>query len=149
MADATLPTSERLKNGAKLLGVLWRSGHRCGAGWSCGCCQKPTKFCMAKGQWLMLAVVEGRALPDSDSPFALVEMMTFPEFDATGMTITVELAGFGTYKVGPKGSIKLGDLASLSKAPEAAVGVFKLLNGFPGSVVVGIEEPKKEEVKTS
>lgn len=143
-----LPVEIRLVNGAKVLGQLYRAGGRCEEGWACGCSRKISKFCIAKGQWLALAIQASRPLPDQDGPFALIEMMTPAEFDASGLTLTVELPEIGTVKIGPKGQMSMADLLTLAANPESAKGTFKVLQGFPGSRVVEIEEPKKEEAKT-
>jgi hypothetical protein len=146
VADAALPISERLKNGAKILGVLWRSGQRCAGGFHLGCqCSKMTKFCVAKLQWVTMAIGEGREM--GDGPYGLVESMTAAEFVASALTISIDISGVGTYKVGPKGSIKIPELIALATSPESVSRVFKVLDHFPGSVVVSVDEPKKEEAK--
>jgi hypothetical protein len=147
MSDVTAPIEERLKNGAKILGQLFRSGQRCEEGWACGCSRKISKLCIAKGQWLALAVQAGRPLPDQDGPYALIETMTPAEFDASGLTLTAEIHEIGTVKIGPKGQMSMADLLTLAVDPASAKGTFKVLQGFPGSRVVKIEEPKKAEVK--
>lgn len=146
MADAVAeaPVEIRLLNGAKILGQLWRAGGRCEEGWACGCVRKTSKLCLAKGQWFALAVVAGRTAPEQDGPYGLIEMMTVSEFDATGLTIAAELAGIGTYKIGPRGVVRMTDILELVKDPAGIASVFRVIDKFPGSRVVKIEEPKKE-----
>jgi hypothetical protein len=147
VSEITLPIEERLKNGARLLGQLFRSGQRCAGGWALSCCSAPVKttFCRAKYQWHMLANSADRSC--GSGPWAIVEAMTPAEFDASGLTLTAEISEIGTVKVGPKGQMSMADLLTLAIDPQSARGTFKVLQGFPGSKVVKIEEPKKAEVR--
>jgi len=148
MSNITLPTSERLKNGARLLGSLWRSKQRCLNGWSglCGC-QKKTRFCQAKAQWCQLkGTMPDWEPPNSSDPYAVVEVMSIAEFEETGMTLAIEIPNLGTYKVGPKGSIKFKELMLLVTNPDNVSRVFRVIDSFPGSAVVSVDKPKIEEV---
>ena len=78
-----------------------------------------TKFCMAKCQWVPMALGTGREAGEG-GPYALVEMMTLEEFEVAGLTITVELPGIGTHKIGQNGTIGIKDLLELSKDPAGA-----------------------------
>src|SRR5262245_42643405 len=127
MSVTERPTRERLLDGARKIGAMVRAGDRCAtAGWHlksldkaapgevdfgegdiCRCKDKATRFCRAKVQWVMLAIAESVAQPDGervivagDYGFALT--MSGKEWDATGLTLTWELAGVGKVKIGAK-----------------------------------------------
>lgn len=133
------PVRERLAAGAKFLGDLWRKGIRCEGGWralsdrgypDCPCKTK-TKFCIAKIQWLLLAVSEGREL--SEGPFGTLETMTVKELDLSGVTIVADIAGMAGFQVGSRGSARAQDLVDLARDPKSATTVLSLMKGFPGS----------------
>jgi hypothetical protein len=142
------PIKVRLVTGAALLGQLWRSGVRCASGWSDVCeCQPRTKFCLSKVQWCKLkaSTMEAWGFGQTVEQFGVVQAMDVGEFEATGLTIAVEINGLGTHKVGPRGSIGIRDLAKLVNDPAGAAKMFRIVGQIPGAVVVGVEEPKKEE----
>jgi hypothetical protein len=130
---------ERLQNGARVLGDLWRSGERCARGWSVWCeCSPRGKFCRAKLLWIELATGAGREI-DDESEYAVIEAMKASEFDATGLVAVVEHPASGRLRVGPGGGIRsMRDLALVaSKVDEAGRGtIARVLSTFPGSTVI-------------
>lgn len=146
--DPVAGISERLLNGAKLLGQLWRSGVRCGSGWSAGClCGSPVKFCRAKEQWMRLADKAGRTV-DVASQWAFIEAMTIDELEATGLTLTRDLGDLGKVKVGPAGDFPVREFMKICGDQESLKSVLRVIRKFPGSRVTAVEDPpKKAEVK--
>jgi len=146
-------TAERLVNGAKLIGQLYRSGQRCGAGWKFGCpdaAQAKTKLCRAKGQWEALAAQAGQKIPDDQAPpsdFEFIGELSIKQLVASGFTMTVDLGDGQPIKVGPAGVIPVADFVGMARDPQGMEGVLKVLREFPGSKVTGTEEPAKEAEK--
>jgi hypothetical protein len=154
MAPEQKPLSERLLLGAKMLGNLWRRGKRCKTGWDvtpadvatgggiaflpCPC-EPKTDFCKARIQWLTLAFQA--ELEIVIGPYALFYMMTAPQWDATGLTATVESEKAGMLRVGQKGTISMTHLAKLAQDPASAVSIFSLTRTFPKARVEGVVEP--------
>lgn len=144
-----IQTTERLVNGAKLMGQLFRSGQRCGAGWKFGCpdaAASKTKLCRAKGQWEALAVQAGRKISDDQAPpsdFEFVEAMTVKEFVASGLTMKVDLGDGSPVRIGAAGEIPIADFITMAIDPTGMNGVLKILRSFPGSKVTGVEDPPK------
>lgn len=107
----------RLTRGAEVLGVLWRSGVRCEGGWPFGCCERETEFCAAKKKWIALYLELGTAgRPAPDHPFGVIEAMSVRQFEATGITVRVELPGaLVPLLIGPKGTVwkTVSDLAAI------------------------------------
>jgi hypothetical protein len=136
-----IPIAERVLNGAKLLGQLWRAGERCASGWSlgkeagCSCGEAGTKFCKARELWVSLAVIDGR--DPLEGEFALALMMKASEWDATGLVMTAEPSQIGLVTIGPKpaSEVTMLELASLARSPDSAGGILKLMRKFPGSVM--------------
>jgi hypothetical protein len=140
-------TPTRLLKGAQKLGEFWRDGDRCALGWSsairpCGC-EPETRFCEARALWAELALADGR-VPE-DGPHDLSLMMRAFEWDATGLTMTVELGSHGTVRIGPKGSLRMADLVALAEAPEGADVVLKVMGFFPGAVIEKVLKPGEQD----
>lgn len=144
-ADAA--TLERLRNGARIMAELWRSGQRCTAAWSASgacACPKRSKFCVARRQWIDLMLetdsdnqARGIEADDSeDHPFALFEAMLSSELAATGFTIHVE----NGVKVGPAGSatVKLA-VEVVSGDAGGAAPLATLLRTFKGAKITKVE----------
>lgn len=136
------PVSERLKNGAKIMGGLWKDpAQRCPAGWSieiCTCAPLK-KFCQGRLKWLTLAVEDGRDL--EEGPYGLALAMTASEWDATGLTMKIEHAGIGMILVGSGQDSVTGmvDMGRMIDAPEVLASTLRVLKAFPKSKVVGLE----------
>lgn len=114
---------------------------RCKSGWSadeCGCL-KPSRFCKAKLQWVLLAIEEGRDV--EAGAFGLVHMMKASEWDLTGLVMKVEIPGTGNFRIGKEAEGTMTELANLSVEAEAAKSVLLLLKSFPGAKM---EFPKDE-----
>lgn len=140
------PLNERLLEGARVLGALFRSGQKCKGGFrlvaddgapDCPC-QAPTKFCKAKIQWALLALSAERDLEEGE--YGLILTMRLSELEASGFTVTFEFPETGALKAGPKGACTTRDLVELWKDPESAGHVLRLMARFPGSKM---EFPKK------
>jgi hypothetical protein len=141
---------ERLVRGAVKLGALWRSKRRCETrGWSlrpgeylenpfvmdpCDC-EKKTDFCAARLLWLSLAAQNGQEIVPGDYGLALTMA---PQWDSTGLTITLEVQDGIQVQVGPKGSMSMKHYRELLKDPAAASSIFALLKAFPKARVEGI-----------
>jgi hypothetical protein len=142
--------ASRLKHGAQVLGALWRSKQRCVSGWGihgdadalvlCGC-EKPSRFCVGKKQWIMLALCD-RDLVFGDYGLAL--SMTASEWDKTGCVMKVDVEG-EVLRVGESGQMKMADLAAIASDPESGGMVLGLLKAFPGSKIQAVSAPKKEK----
>jgi hypothetical protein len=133
------PVEERLREGAKILGQLWRKNVRCESGWrvqsdrgypDCPC-KAPGAFCRAKIQWAILALGAGRVL--EEGPFGLLATMTVSEIDLSGVSIIADVSGMAGFKIGRGGNARATDLIELARDPESAVSVLSLLKAFPGS----------------
>lgn len=137
-----LPTSARLVNGSRLLGQLWRDGIRCQDGWRAKCdCENPTRFCRAKVQWasMVATVLERRGGDDvfSGTDFEIVEAMTGQELVSSGLTLNLEVPGFGRLKVGPKGDVGYDVVAAASQTDIMGLkAILAVIKKFPGSKVV-------------
>lgn len=143
MSFDTVPIGVRLMNGAKMLGILWRSGQRCRSGWSNECCCNPrTRFCSGKFQWTELARQDDRPLEGGQ--YMILEAMSMSELEASGIILSVDIPGLGKVRVGKGGEIPANDFLTLAKNPTGIESVFKILNAFPGSKV--IETGKMAEV---
>jgi hypothetical protein len=143
MSFENIPLAVRLLNGAKTLGILWRSGQRCGSGWSNECsCNPRTRFCNAKFQWTELARQDGRDLESGQ--YMIPEAMAMSELEAANIVMAVDLPGLGQAKIGQGGEIPVKDFLNLAKDPTGIESVFKILKVFPGSKV--IETGKAAEV---
>lgn len=150
MTTEALPLATRLKRGAQMLGALWRSKQRCVMGWAvltdektlvlCDC-EKPTRFCMAKKQWVVLAMTERELVNDEHG---VVLMMNASEWDETGLLLKIEVEGQGEIKVGnasdekKRGQMKMVDLAAIASDPESGKKMLGLLKAFPGSKVQAV-----------
>jgi hypothetical protein len=139
----TLPLPERLKNGAKKLGQLWKiPEERCVSGWSLDpcTCQPTKKFCRAKDLWLTLAIEAGRDL-DYD-PFGLALAMTASEWDETGLLLRMSHPEIGEVLVGsgPKKMTMMQDLLSLMSTPDSLKDILMVMKTFENSRVFGVEE---------
>ncbi len=139
---------ERLRNGARIMGELWRAGARCTAAWSAtGSCQckKRSKFCVAREQWINLMVAEdlgnpARAIEDGgdpkDHPFALFENMLAAELEASCFTITLD----NGVKIGPAGSVAVKFSVEISNGEAHGGGALAmLLRTFRGSKITKVE----------
>lgn len=161
MPDMT-PTktlSDRLLDGARMLGNLWRRGKRCERGWSLGAadilatvsplvfsgctCAKPSEFCKARWLWIALALENRQEI--FDGPAGLVDTMTASQWDATGLTATVESEKAGTLRIGSKGVISAAHLRKLADDPESAISIFSLTRTFTKARVEGVVEPPPPE----
>lgn len=146
-----LPIPERLFNGVRLLGQLWRSGVRCSAGWSATCEDgtKKTKFCGVKAQWCQMKAAQlaglGKRVAEytfADDPLAMIKVMGAAEIDALGFTVVFKIAGQGDAEhtigagTGKASSLKMADLVQLADKPDGAWSVFTLLGMMKGSKVV-------------
>lgn len=138
-----LPLPDRLKNGAKKLGELWKNpAERCAAGWafdSCAC-QPEKKFCRAKTLWLTIALEAGREL--EDGPFGLVLAMTAAEWDGTGLLLKMLHPEIGEVLVGsgPRRMTMMQDLLSLMSSPDSLKDIMMVMKTFENSRVIGVEE---------
>lgn len=104
---AALP--RRLATGAGYLGGFWRDGIRCLGGWRMRCpCEKKNDFCQTKARWIELLLELHGEWPygvDPSSPFAVIEAMTLSQFDATGLTMLVEIPpARKPIRIGPRGT---------------------------------------------
>lgn len=124
-----------------MLGKLWRERGEKGAcaqawdiGASCACPkgEKPSPFCRARTRWIELAVEAGREIVEGE--WGLVYSMTASEWDATGLTLKVDIpeAG-GLVSVGSKESISMADLAylAMSGKKEGLRDVLAIQRVFP------------------
>jgi len=159
MAITDKPTAERLLEGAKTVGALWRAGERCQTtGWAvkglenaescedqfdpdelCKCGVKATRFCKAKVQWMLLAMAEPREIATGEFGFALT--MKGSEWDASGLSLIWKVADVGDLKIGKKGALTMKELKELMAEPLAATATLRLIRAFPGAKV----EFEKEE----
>lgn len=116
----------RLLRGARILGRLWQGGPRCADGWSRRCsCTPKTESCVAKLKWIEMVLDYG---PDQlalaswtgDEPYFVIEAMTVSQFEATGLTVRVDIPGRGIIAIGPKGTCwkTLTDLAQVPEQEE-------------------------------
>lgn len=142
MSHTTSPTAERLKNGAMMLGSLWREGSTCRDGWARACtCEEATKFCQAKAQWLALAAQDpdGRELPKEDDGYYVILAMRASEMTASGITFEMEIEtdeGKRLVRVGPRAQIPWADLLKLMDRPDTLTSVLKVMERFPQSRVM-------------
>lgn len=123
---------ERLLKGAGVLGGWWRAvSERCSGGWSPGCPdQNEKKFCVAKRQWILLALESGREVHDEEYGLAL--SMTAPEWDKTGLTMKFEADGT-VYRIGAAGTATMTNLRGLLGISEVVPSMLKVMANFPGS----------------
>jgi hypothetical protein len=138
-----LPYPERLKNGAKILGQLWKDlDQRCPMAWSLdNCtCQPLKKFCQGRLKWLTLAVEAGRELQEDQ--YGIVLTMTASEWDATGLTLKLDHPGVGMILVGSGSDSVTGmvDMAKMMDAPEVLESTLRVMKAFPRSKVDSIED---------
>jgi hypothetical protein len=145
MSVETKTVEERLMKGARIIGELWRLKERCPKGFAAEecVCEKKTRFCKAKSQWLDLALIDAREPIEGEYDLAL--MMKGLEWDATGLTLKWDLEGVGLINVGTKGNLKMADLIALMENPESARSVLGLMKSFPGSQVQSITAPQPIE----
>lgn len=130
----------RLFKGATVIGKFWRDGLRCSAAWAPSCTdEQQTDFCKAKMRWVELALQDGRQIADTPSGILSTGMLA-REFDATGITMTIDNPDHGLVRVGPKGELLMSDLAKLETEPDGIGGFLKILKVFPRAAVVGVEE---------
>jgi hypothetical protein len=117
----------RLLRGAKVLGTLWRSGARCEGEWSAVCpCEPQGIFCRAKERWVKIfgelhGEEEVARLRRDGGRFGLLLAMTVRQFEATGLTLLIELpGGKEPIRVGANGTSwkTLLDLAALRSTPD-------------------------------
>jgi hypothetical protein len=127
---------ERLKRGAQIIGRHFREKHLCSYGWSTDgnwCeCEKPSKFCFAKIQWIILA---GQIRPIEPGPWGLFYTMSGREWDETGLTVQLELESSGMIRIGPKGSMRMSDVAAMAGDQESMKAVASIVKSFHGSRV--------------
>lgn len=130
----------RLLRGAEILGDLWRSGVRCKSGWASGCSCKEvggeTDFCVAKQRWVALYIehagFEVSGWLAFNEPFGVIEAMSVRQFDATGLTVLVEVLGTKTpIRVGPRGTcwqtiVDLGAIDATKDYGSALTSVLKI-----------------------
>lgn len=152
----TQTLSDRLLKGARMLGNLWRSKLRCARGWAIEpqdlvpgfavfgpcLCPKKTKFCEARVLWLNLALEANQFIESGEH--GLADTMTAAQWDATGLTMTVESEKAGTLRLGSKATISAAHLAKLSENPDAAISILALTRAFPKARIEGILEPSVE-----
>lgn len=138
---------ERLRNGARIMGELWRAGQRCTASWSASgecLCQKKSTFCKARRQWIDLMISEDGENParaiegdEEDHPFAMFEAMLASELDATCLTITLD----NGVKIGPAGSTAVKFAVEISSGEAHGAGALAmLLRTFRGSKITKVEK---------
>jgi hypothetical protein len=117
----------RLLRGAKVLGTLWRTGARCKGEWSAVCpCDPQGIFCRAKERWVKIfgelhGEEEVARLRRDGGRFGLLLAMTVRQFEATGLTLLVEVpGGKEPIRVGANGTSwkTLLDLAALRSTPD-------------------------------
>lgn len=129
----------RLVKGARLLGNLFRRKQMTSCGWGlCGSgilCEHPDEWCRAKRLWVRLALELGRSLEAGD--FGLAESFTLEEFEASGITLAVEVPDAGMIKVGgPKGEVPIRALPTVGDVGiDGLRSVIMVLRAFPGSRV--------------
>lgn len=129
----------RLVNGARLLGNLFRRKAATPCGWSlCGSgiqCGHPDEWCRAKRLFIRLALESGRTLEAGE--FGLAESFTLSEFEASGITLAVDVPEVGVIKVGgEKGGIPLRMLPEMKMdGIDGLKSVAMVLRAFPGSKV--------------
>jgi hypothetical protein len=143
MNKTAQPLHERLKNGAKKLGEIWKNpADRCATGWSLDTCtcQPEKRFCRVRQLWVTLAIEAGRDL--DDGPFGLALAMTAEEWDETQAVMKVTHPEIGEILVGTgQGKMtRMQDLLSMMSAPEVLKDTLKVMKTFPNSRVVGVEE---------
>ena len=146
-----IPLSQRLMKGAEVLGHYWRKPEeRCSAGWSLDSCtcEPKKKFCIARLQWLTLAIEAEREL--HEGPDGLARAMTAEEWDNTKLAFKMEREGIGEFKVGTAQEcvISMVDLRKMTSAPEVLNSIIKVMKIFPKSLVIGFEAKKPEEIHT-
>lgn len=150
----------RLRKGAEVLGVFFRQGECCREAWNvpdtftreAACaCEPKANFCKAKAQWLDMATHDTLPREVVHGEWGLVFTMLASEWDATGLTLVLRSSEEGEIRLGPKGSIKMGDLGRMGIATEAYASVVKILTHFPGSRVEGMikapERPVEKEAE--
>lgn len=145
-------SKERLKNGAVLLGELWRANERCASGWAitmgsitddvnteeavetwaCRCPEK-NKFCKAKTHWLKLAVLDLREPKGGE--YGLAAMMTAQEWNLTKLTYSVDIPDLGVIGIGPKGVVDAVGFAKLHETPDCRAAILRLLKVFKGAKI--------------
>jgi hypothetical protein len=150
MTKKTQPIRQRLINGAKILGDLWReTAEHCDDLWAMKCsCDTPSMFCKGKLHWVKLAKEQlssggVRQLPKQDHSYALFEMMTAEEVAATRVTVNISIPGHGVVKVGPDGV----DPSILKVSPDLLEATKLVLETFPGSKVVKEEQGEPKAAK--
>lgn len=142
--------SERLIEGAGILGRLWKRNRRCASrGWSIpqddyleepfainSCeCSVQNEFCKGRLLWITLAADNRQEIVTGDHGLAFT--MTSQQWDATGLTITLPIEG-GQVTVGPKGSMSMAHFRELAKDPKGSAGIFALIKAFPKARIDGI-----------
>lgn len=149
-----LPLRERLKNGARKLGDLWRQkAERCDSGWALDPCKcQPTKkFCQAKNLWVTLAIddwlaslkrgdQDGREM--DDGPFGVAVSMTSQEWDETQVLMKVVHPQIGEILVGTAKDkmTRMQDLANMLSTPDELKDILMVMKTFPNSRVMGVED---------
>ncbi len=156
MTPESKSLSERLLDGARMLGALWRSKHRCELGWSLGprdivmepcSCEKKTKFCQGRHLFIILAFQNGQGGDAEFGDYGLAfTLMSTAQWDATGLTMVVESEMAGALRIGQKSMISAVHLRKLSADPASAVSIFSLTRTFPKARVEGIVEPPPDKV---
>lgn len=137
MADE-LPLPQRLLNGARVLGKLWKAGERCANDWA-GLCTDAAdsrkRFCRAKLQWLTLAVGDPeRDLSGVEEEYGLILVMKASEFDATGLTMKLDSG----ILIGPTGGLSAADAGKLGEDPSSLQSILKILQTFPKARVTQV-----------
>lgn len=150
MNKPPLTTSERLKNGAALLGRLWRlPEQRCTAGWSLdNCtCQPKKKFCEARELWIELALSEPEGHDFEEGLFGLGIAMRASEWDLTGLQMKIQHSdpAIGLMVIGssPECVSGMSYIAMVMDAPEGLASTLRVLKTFPRSKVHGIVQAEK------
>lgn len=147
MSKPPLTPSERLKNGAALLGRLWKvPEERCGAGWSLeNCtCQPTKKFCQARNLWIELALMEPEGHDFEEGPYGLGIAMRSSEWDATGLKMNIQHPDpdVGLMVIGspPECVTGMSYIAKMMDVPEALASTLRVLKTFPKSKVQGVTQ---------
>lgn len=153
MNPSTKTLSERLTDGARMLGNLWHRGKRCKLGFDIAesdialgpCpCEKKNDFCRARELWLKLAMERGQEIEVGSSAMVFVTMSP-GQLDATGVTLTVESEKAGVLRIGPKGTMSAAYLRKLAEDPKSALSIFGLTKAFPKARVEGVVEPQETQ----
>jgi len=123
--------SFRLRNGAEILGGLYRKGLRCASGWSRLCaCPTKTPFCLAKARWIEISRDADDRLFEvaSDDPWWVINVMTQADLAASGLTVSMQVFGLYDIRVGPNGNVPVDQFFQLGEDPQLARAAFMVVN---------------------